>query len=480
MTRTTIRLAAGVAVAALLAGTAAAQPAAPANAPPRPSNDPTEFLRTPPKPASPKGKFSLVLLGDLLYSRPMAERPDPKLQEVLSLIKSGDVTIANRESPILDLKTFQGTGWANGLLWGDATLAKDQKAMGIDMVSMANNHSTDWGPEGLIETLRLHDEAGIVHSGAGRNLQEARRAGILTTPKARVALVSTASTVKVNAMANDAFGEVKQRTGISVLRVRPIQMVTDEQMGLVKKMATEFASGRKPAPKPDAIEVTFNDQVYRLGPKTELKWEMDLYDHAGLLKAVREAKESADIVVFTIHAHESTTGVDDDTPPPPDFLIKLFHDTVDAGADVILGGGPHSLRGVEIYKGKVVLYGMGVFFINGEIKALQETALRVWPDPATGKAPAPKPEERSVRAGGNPASWYDSVVAVTEFDGPKIKLVKLYPLDMGNTYDRTRRGIPHFADPENAKRILANLQRDSAQFGTKIDIEGSVGLIRIP
>jgi poly-gamma-glutamate synthesis protein (capsule biosynthesis protein) len=471
------RLFATTLLTAVLAGAAHAQ--APVG-PPMPSKDPTEFLQTPPKPASVKGKFSLVLLGDLLYSRPMAERPDPELQKVISLIKTGDVTIANRESPTFDLKTFQGTGWAHGLLWGDGTLPKDQKAMGIDMVSLPNNHSTDWGPEGLIETMRLHDEAGIVHSGGGRNLQEARKAGILTTPKGKVALVSTASTVKANASANDAFGEVKQRTGISTLRVRPILMVTPAQMDLVKKAATEFASGRKPAPKPDAKEVTFNDQVYRLGANSELKWEMDLYDHAGLLKAVREAKDAADLVVFTIHAHESTTGVDDDTPPPPDFLIKLFHDTVDAGADVILGGGPHSLRGVEIYKGKPILYGMGVFFINGEIKALQESALRVWPDPVTGKAPPPVPEERAVRPGGNPASWYDGIVAVTEFDGAKAKLVKLYPLDLGNTYDRTRRGIPHFADPENAKRILANLQRDSAQFGTKIEIDGNVGIVRIP
>ncbi|PZQ59443.1 MAG: hypothetical protein DI570_16055 [Phenylobacterium zucineum] len=479
MTRT-IRnrlLAAAALTTALAAGAAQAQ--AP-NSPPMPSKDPTEFLRTPPKPASLKGPFSLVLLGDLLYSRPMADRPDPELQKVISLIKSGDVTIANRESPTFDLKTFQGTGWAHGLLWGDGTLAKDQKAMGIDMVSLPNNHSTDWGPEGLLETMRLHDEAGIVHSGGGRSLQEARKAGILSTPKGKVALISTASTFKTNAGANDAFGEVKARTGISILRTRPIQIVTPDQMAMVKKVATEFASGRKPAPKADATEVTFNDQVYRLGAKPELKWEMDLYDHAGLLKAVREAKDEADLVVFTIHAHESTTGVDDDTPPPPDFLIKLFHDTVDAGADVILGGGPHSLRGLEIYKGKPILYGMGVFFINGEIKALQESALRVWPDPVTGKAPPPVPEERAVRAGGNPASWYDGVVAVTEFDGAKAKLVKLYPLDLGNTYDRTRRGIPHFADPENARRIIANLQRDSAQFGTKIEIDGNVGVVRIP
>lgn len=466
-------------VADAACSSAAAQTPAEPPQPPRPSNDPREFLKGPPKPARVKGRFSVVALGDLLYSRPMANRPDPELQQVIALIKSGDVTIANREGPILDSRIFKGTGYGNGLLWGEPTLAQDQKAMGIDMVSVANNHSTDWGAEGLLETMQLHDAAGIVHSGGGRNLQEARRAGIFTTPKGRVALVSTASSFKANAGANDAFGEVGPRTGISILRTRAIRMVTPDQMAMVRSLAAQFASPLRPAPAADAPEITLGEQIYRLGDKPGLKYEMDLYDHAGLLQAVREAKDDADLVVFTIHAHESPTGFDDDTPAPPDFLIKLFHDCVDAGADVILGGGPHSLRGVEIYKGKVVLYGMGVFFINGEIKALQETALRVFPD-ATGRAPPPKPAERSVRPGGNPASWYDSVVAIAEFDGPKAKLVKFYPLDVGNTYDRARRGIPHFADPQNAQRILTTLQRDSAQFGTRIEIDGSVGVIRIP
>jgi poly-gamma-glutamate synthesis protein (capsule biosynthesis protein) len=171
--------------------------------------------------------------------------------------------------------------------------------------------------------------------------------------------------------------------------------------------------------------------------------------------------------------------MDDDTPTPPDFLIKLFHDAVDAGADEIIGGGPHSLRGVEIYKGRPILYGMGAFFINGEIKALQETAFQVFPD-ASGHAPPPKLPERSVRPGGNPASWYDGVVAITDFDDGNAKTMRLYPLDLGNTYDRSRRGIPHLADLANARRILADLQADSAQFGTNISIEGSVGVIRIP
>ena len=53
-------------------------------------------------------------------------------------------------------------------MWGEAAQAADMKALGVDMVSVANNHSTDWGPEGLLETSRLLDEAGIAHAGGGR------------------------------------------------------------------------------------------------------------------------------------------------------------------------------------------------------------------------------------------------------------------------------------------------------------------------
>jgi poly-gamma-glutamate capsule biosynthesis protein CapA/YwtB (metallophosphatase superfamily) len=446
---------------------------------PGPSRSPEDFLRDPPKAASVKGSFTLVGIGDLLYSHPMANSADSEFQKVVDLIRRGDVTIANQEGVFFDLKTFHGQGYGNGLLWGEGTLAKDMKAMGVRMVSVANNHATDWGPEGLLETRRLLDEAGIVHAGGGRTLQEARKAGILTTPKGRVALISVASTFKPNAGANDNIGDVPSRPGISILRTRKVNLVTADQLVMIRKLATALASPLQPAPTPDAQEVTFGEQLYRASDQPGLRYDMDLYDHAGLLRAVREAKQEADLVVFTIHAHESPTGLDDDTPEPPDFLVKLFHNAVDAGADVILGGGPHSLRGVEIYKGRPVFYGMGVFFIKGEIKALQETAFHVFPD-ANGRPPAPTPPERSVRPGGNPASWYDGVVAITDFENAKAKTVRLYPLDVGNTYEPSRRGIPYLADAASARRILATLQKDSAQFGTKISMEGSVGVIRIP
>ncbi len=471
------------AVAALtLAGTAYAQE--PVARGPMPSKDPTEFLKDPPKPSSVKGDFTLIAIGDMLYSHPYANSTDPELRKVLDIVKSGDVTVTNQEGVFIDLKTYKGPAYGHGQLWGEGTLAKDMKAMGIDIVSVANNHSTDFGFEGLTESMRLLDEAGVKHSGGGANLTEAQRAGYFDTPKGRIALVSTASTVKVNARANDAFGETNARPGISTLRLRRVNLVTPDQMAAVRKLATERASGREPAPAADAEEVTLGESIYRVRDKEPadwlINWDMDLFDHAALLKSVREAKAQSDLAVFTIHAHESTTGVDDDNPPPPNFLMKLFRDVADAGGDVVVGGGPHSLRGIEIYKGKPIFYGVGVFFIRGEIKALQETVMRVFPDPATGKAPAPKPEEKSVRPGGNPVSWYDSMVAAVDYKNGKAAKVRLYPLDVGNTYDRSRRGIPHLADPANAKRILEDLQKFSAPFGTKIEIEGSVGIIRIP
>jgi poly-gamma-glutamate capsule biosynthesis protein CapA/YwtB (metallophosphatase superfamily) len=446
---------------------------------PGPSRSPEDFIRDPPKPASIKGAFTLVGIGDLLYSHPMANSPDREFQKVVALIQRGDLTIGNQEGVFFDLKTFKGQGYGNGLLWGEGTLAKDMKAMGLGMVSVANNHSTDWGPEGLLETCRLLDQAGIAHAGGGSTLEEARKAGILATPKGRVALISVASTFKPNAGANDAVGEVPSRPGISLLRTRRVNLITGEQMAMIRKLSTALASPLHPAPAPDAQEIAFDGELFRASDKPGLRYDMDLYDHAGLLQAVRDAKQKADLVVFTIHAHESPTGLDDDTPEPPDFLARLFHNAVDAGADVILGGGPHSLRGVEIYKGRPVFYGMGVFFIKGEIKALQETIFHAFPD-ANGRPPAPKPPERSVRAGGNPASWYDGVVAVTDFDNAKANTVRLYPLDVGNTYEPSRRGVPHLADAANARRILEALQKDSEQFGTKISIEDSIGIIRIP
>ena len=66
--------------------------------------------------------------------------------------------------------------------------------MGINIVSMANNHAGDWGEEGLIATLATVDAAGLVEAGAGASLGEARKRGVVYSPRGTVALIATAST----------------------------------------------------------------------------------------------------------------------------------------------------------------------------------------------------------------------------------------------------------------------------------------------
>jgi len=454
---------------AILASLLFAFTAAASAQPPEP--DPQQFLQGQPKPSSVKGQFSVASVGDLLLARPQSQTADPEMQKVLTLLRSADVTIANQEGMAFDLKTYGGWAYGAGQVWAYPSMARDYRAMGIEMVSIANNHSMDWGPVGLFDSMTLLDAAGVAHAGGGRDLEQARAAGFFDTPKGRVGLVATAATFKVNAGADDAFGGTPSRPGISTLRTETINLVTAEQLAAVKRLATELASPLKPAPAADAQQITFGSEIYRTAERPGLHYEMDLYDHAGLLKSVRDAKEQSDLAVFHIHAHESPTGDDDDTPEPPDFLVKLSHDVVDAGADVVMAGGPHSLRGIEIYKGKPVLYGLGLFFFKPIIRALQETALQKYSDEGYAPAPDPRPH--------NPDIWYDTVVVISDFDGARLERVRLYPIDLKNTDPPGSRGVPHFAAPQKARQILERLQRESSQFGTTITVHGSMGVIDV-
>lgn len=451
--------------ASILIALAASAAAQPEEAPP----DPAQLVHGQPKPSSVKGKFSVASVGDLLLARPQSQTADPYMEKVLALLRGADVAIANQEGMAFDLKTYDGWAYGDGQVWGDPKMARDYRALGLDMLSVANNHAMDWGPVGLFASMRLLDAAGLAHAGGGRDLKAARSAGFFDTPKGRVGLIATAATFKVNASADDAFGETPARPGISTLRTLAIHEVSAEQFSTIKRLATELASPLKPAPAPNDRQISFGGEIYRAAERPGLHYEMDLYDHAGLLKAVLDAKAQSDLVVFHIHAHQSPTGDDDDTPEPPDFLITLFHDVIDVGADVVMGGGPHSLRGIEIYKGKPILYGLGLFYFKPMIMALQETALQQYPEEGYPPAPDPRPH--------SPDIWYDSVLVISDFDGARLERVRLYPIDLKNTDPPGSRGLPHLASPDKARQILERLKRESAQFGTKIVVQGSMGVI---
>lgn len=473
----------GIAIAALLAAApvpGAAQLLPGAEPPP----DIATLLSAEPAPYSVRPGFSLAIAGDLLYSQPVVDKGrNPQFEPIRRLIGAADVAVANLEMPFFDLKTFNGAPGPEGLLLGSPALGLDVRAMGFDMVSLANNHSTDWGYEGLSQTIRLLDEAGVHHAGGGTNLAEARRPAYFDTPKGRVAFVSTTSTFKPGAMANDAIKDMPPRPGVSILRTERISIVSEAEMAALRQIAIRQSFGRSLPPAADAREVTLNNTTYRVGERPGLTYEMNRHDEYGILSGLQEARRNSDLVIFTIHAHESPTGMDDDNPVPPDFLVRLFHSAVDAGADVIVGGGPHAMRGIEIYKGRPIFYGVGTMFLTGEIYLSQEIRqmLPIVPPGADMRPPTTATTTDIARArGGNPRNWYESVVATIDYGVKGGATILLYPLDLGPDKDRPDRGMPELAAPPVAREILASLQRDSAAFGTRIEIEGNVGVIRLP
>jgi poly-gamma-glutamate capsule biosynthesis protein CapA/YwtB (metallophosphatase superfamily) len=127
-----------------------------------------------------KKSFELLLLGDCMFGRLVNEvletRP-PKYPwgDTLSILHSADWRICNLECVISD----RGTPWsAYPKAFHFRSAAKNIAVLetaGINAVSLANNHVLDYGYDAMFEMLEILDRAGIVHSGAGANIEHASR-----------------------------------------------------------------------------------------------------------------------------------------------------------------------------------------------------------------------------------------------------------------------------------------------------------------
>ena len=97
-------------------------------------------------------------------------------------------------------------------------------------------------------------------------------------------------------------------------------------------------------------------------------WAQSLTDVAAAKKLVRKAARSADVVVVTMHAGAEGSDRQHVERGTELFLgenrgdsMRFAHAVVDAGADLVVGSGPHVLRGMEWYKGRLIAYSLGNF-----------------------------------------------------------------------------------------------------------------------
>lgn len=109
-------------------------------------------------------------------------------EEILSELSSADIAMANNEFT-LSLRGEKTKGKAY-LFRADPSRASYYEQMGVDIVSLANNHTWDYGEEALLDTIDTLDENGIIHVGAGKNLNEAKGIHYFVANGKKIAVVS--------------------------------------------------------------------------------------------------------------------------------------------------------------------------------------------------------------------------------------------------------------------------------------------------
>jgi poly-gamma-glutamate synthesis protein (capsule biosynthesis protein) len=231
-----------------------------------------------------------------------------------------------------------------------------------------------------------------------------------------------------------------------------------------------YGKGAPPQPAPAAGSNRFKyfDNWFEAGPNPgAMNYEINANDEQDILASIRNGKVYADFLIATVHAHQLTffstapnTEVEHNIP---EFLIKLAHDAIDAGADMFISHGMHALRGIEIYKGKPIFYGLSNFIFEYGLQLNGTDVLD---------------NERQVQRLENPIV-NESIQTMTTFDGGKLKEIRLYPVDLGGAHRPISQvGIPLESSAEDAARILQELDKLSRPLGTTIKMANGVGVIQ--
>ncbi|MDA9445746.1 CapA family protein [Bradyrhizobium sp. CCBAU 21360] len=423
--------------------------------------------------------FTMVAVGDLIVSRPLTTAHPPGFDPIVKIFHDADVTFGNLETNIFDIRSFEGSPQAE---YGGAyhvslpALAPDLKAMGFNLLSRANNHSLDWGVEGMRETGRALDQNGIVHAGVGENRAQAGAARFVETPRGRVALVSFATTFTSLSRAADPAGEAPGRAGVNSLRLTEALVVSSDMLDSLRQMHSEMPQN---GGRGDQNQVVFcgikSSVTYKAGDKLGYSYETDSYDVAEIMRNVRRGKQFADFCIVTNHGHEPGRW----SQEPSDYEPSFAHSLIDAGADAYVVHGPHQLRGIEIYKGRPIFYSLGNFVMDD-----LRTPVGADMFAAHGKDPRTDTDAEvsvaeMIRWGFSDPVFYESAVTISRFEQNRLAELHLYPIELNRSQRFADRGIPRLAPGPQGRVILDRLQKLSRPFGTQIAIENGVGVIRL-
>jgi poly-gamma-glutamate synthesis protein (capsule biosynthesis protein) len=422
--------------------------------------------------------FTFALTGDSIITRKLSVYNEPAFTRIIELVRGADAAFTNLEMLFHDYEPYPSAASGGTYMRAEPALAKELVWAGFDMVARANNHSGDYGVLGMNLTTKYVAEAGLVQAGVGQSLNEAREAKFLETAKARVALISVSSTFPDSSRAGKTRGDVPARPGLNPLRFETITTIQADDLDRLR----EIMAGVTGRPAPQARDgINFFGRRLVVGQTRGVRTEPNKEDLTEIAAVVKNASGLADYTIVTIHAHEGGR----ERTVPADFLVPFARAMVDAGADMFVGHGPHVLRGVEMYKGKPIMYSLGDFIFQNE------TLLRLPFENYEGvglgaNATAGVNDFNDARynfdKSGFPADRmiWEAVVAMPKFRGDRLVELALHPITLGFGKSRSVRGRPMFAEGELGQKILGDITKFSAEMGTKITVRNGIGYVELP
>jgi poly-gamma-glutamate synthesis protein (capsule biosynthesis protein) len=337
---------------------------------------------------------SIGLVADLMLRNRLSEirrTHDAGLDAAVAALQETDVAIANLEMP-LSRRGSKMLKHSN--LRSDPDVIEDVRAIGVDAVSLANNHTMDYGPEALTDTLIACDQAGMLRSGAGANLSDALEPAWLNVGEQRVALISVSSTLPLGSEATEGT------PGIAPIRV---YFSLEVDVNLINE-------------QPGTVPIVHT-------------WTRK-EDEELVLSHIRSVRERADMVIVAIHWGVPSYWLSPYRGLLVEYQQPLGHALVDAGADIIFGHHSHSLHGIEVYRGRPIVYSGGNFIFE-EPRGFMEP---------------------------------ESLIAQVSFG--EALAVSIVPLLVDE------RGLPELATNGTAGQVLDKLAELSVPFGTEFERVG--------
>jgi hypothetical protein len=173
-----------------------------------------------------------------------------------------------------------------------------------------------------------------------------------------------------------------------------------------------------------------------------------------------------------LHAHEQLGSKE----VPAEFMGAFAREMIDAGADLVVGHGPHLLRGLELYKGKPIFYSLGNFIGQNELVAKIPAdgyeRFRAEPDLTPGQVYQKRTQGDQA---GFPADrrYWESIVPTLAYEGGQngrmtLRSIELVPISLGWKDARHRRGRPRLAGMQEGNAILDRFAELSRPFGTEL------------